>query len=76
MCAANSSGAAVMEKSPLVHLTPNVIMNAMILEAAYEANISKLCFISSNTVYPHVEHPVKENEASYEFLKNITLLDG
>ena len=24
MCAANSSGAAVMDKTPLVHLTPNM----------------------------------------------------
>jgi nucleoside-diphosphate-sugar epimerase len=28
LCAANTSGAAVMEKTPLVHLTPNLIMNA------------------------------------------------
>ena len=69
MCAANSSGAAVMEKTPLVHLTPNVIMNAMMLEAAYEADVSKLCFISSNTVYPNVEHAVTENEASFEFFE-------
>ena len=27
MCAANSSGAAVIEKTPLVHLTPNMRMN-------------------------------------------------
>jgi len=35
MCAANSTGAAVMEKTPLVHLTPNVRMNINMLEAAY-----------------------------------------
>ena len=28
MCAANTSGAAVMEKTPLAHLTPNVVMNS------------------------------------------------
>src|SRR5258707_14228060 len=29
-CAASTSGAAVMAKSPLVHITPNVVMNAQL----------------------------------------------
>ena len=62
MCAANTSGAAVMEKTPLVHVTPNVIMNTLMLEAAYGASVQKFLFISSNTVYPNVDHPVKEEE--------------
>lgn len=62
MCAANSSGAAVIQKTPLVHVTPNVIMNALMLEAAYEAKVKKFLFISSNTVYPPFTHPVSENE--------------
>ena len=67
MCAANSSGAAVMEKTPLVHLTPNIRMNLNMLEAAYEAGVKKFIFISSNTVYPHVDFAVKENDSNYEF---------
>src|SRR6056300_337631 len=67
MVAANTSGAAVMEKTPLVHLTPNVVMNSQILAAAYENNISKFCFVSSNTVYPVSDLPVKENDINYEF---------
>jgi len=67
MLAANTSGAAVIEKTPLVHLTPNVIMNSQILSAAYENNVSKFCFISSNTVYPVTDFPVKENDVNYEF---------
>ena len=62
MCAANTSGAAVMEKTPLVHVTPNVMMNTLMLEAAYRAGVKKFLFISSNTVYPNVDHPVKEEE--------------
>lgn len=52
MAAANSSGAAVMETTPLVHLTPNIVMNAQMLAASYENKVKKFCFISSNTVYP------------------------
>lgn len=67
MCAANSSGASVMQNTPLVHLTPNVIMNTQILASAYENSVKKFCFISSNTVYPLTDFPVTENDARYEF---------
>jgi len=60
MCAANSSGASVMEEKPLTHVTPNVIMNSLMLEAAYEAGVKKFLFISSTTVYPLSDSPVKE----------------
>ncbi len=67
LCAANTSGAAVMEKTPLVHLTPNLIMNARMLEAAYAAGVKKTLFISSNTVYPVSDDPVKETDVTNEF---------
>jgi GDP-L-fucose synthase len=69
MCAANSSGAAVMEKTPLVHLTPNIRMNLNMLEAAYECGVKKFIFISSNTVYPHVDFAVKETDSQYSFFE-------
>lgn len=61
MCAANTSGAAVMEKTPLVHVTPNILMNSLMLEASYEADVKKFLFISSNTVYLVIDHAVKED---------------
>lgn len=67
MCAANTSGAAVIDKKPLLHLTPNLIMNARILEAAYSNSVKKLCFISSNTVYPVMDTPVREDDTNFEF---------
>lgn len=67
MAAANSSGAQVMERTPLVHLTPNLVMNALMLEAAYKNKVKKFCFISSNTVYPVTDHAVREDDAKYEF---------
>lgn len=63
MCAANTSGAAVIENNPLAHVTPNVVMNALLLEAAYKASVVKLLFISSNTVYPPLNRAVKESDA-------------
>ena len=67
MASANSSGAAVMEKTPLVHLTPNLIMNARLLEAAYAQGVSKILFFSSNTVYPLTDFAVKESDANFEY---------
>jgi len=69
LCAANTSGAAVMQNTPLVHLTPNLVMNAQMLEAAYAAGVQKLLFISSNTVYPVTDDPVKEDDVTNEFFE-------
>jgi GDP-L-fucose synthase len=63
MCAANTSGAAVIAATPLVHVTPNVVMNAQMLEAAYWAKVQKLIWLSSNAAYPPSgDRPVKEEE--------------
>lgn len=63
MCAANTSGAAVIASTPLVHVTPNIIMNAQMLEAAYNANVRKFVWLSSNAAYPPTgSRPVKEEE--------------
>ena len=71
MCAANSSGANVIEKKPLTHLTPNIIMNTLMLESPYYNGVKKFCFISSNTVYPVLKRPVVENDVNYKFnIKN------
>lgn len=67
MAAANSSGAAIMERTPLVHLTPNLVMNAQMLEASYKNNVSRFCFISSNTVYPLTDFPVRESDTNFDF---------
>ena len=59
MCAANTSGAKIMATTPLVHLTPNILMNMQMLQAAYAAGVKKFLFISTNTVYPLTDFPVK-----------------
>ena len=63
MCAAFSSGAAVIAASPLAIVTPNVVMNTQMLEAAYAARVRKFIFISSSVVYPPSGgKPCKEDE--------------
>ncbi len=62
MCAANTQGAAVVEHTPMAHVPPHVLMNTLMLESAYEANVKKFLFISSNAVYPVTDYPVSEPE--------------
>ncbi len=63
ICAAHTSGAAVIRATPLVHITPNVLINTLLLEAAYQAHVGKVCFISSGAAYPPTgARPVAEPE--------------
>ena len=62
-CAANTSGAATMATTPMVHVTPNVLMNTQILEAAYNAGVEKFVWLSSTTGYPVTgDRPTREDE--------------
>lgn len=65
MLAANTSGAKVMASTPLVHVTPNLIMNSLMLEASYKAGVKKFLFPSSSTVYPVSDKPCKEEDMKY-----------
>ena len=63
ICAANTSGAAVIAKTPLVHVTPNVLLNSMLLNAAYECGVKKAVFISCSAAYPdRGSRPLEEHE--------------
>ena len=63
LCAAHTSGAAVIRTSPLVHITPNVLINTLMLEAAHRARVARFCFISSGAAYPPTaDRPVTEAE--------------
>ena len=70
MCAANTSGAKVMATTPLVHLTPNMLMNIQMLQASYRAEVKKFLFISTNTVYPLTDFAVKESDVTNEFYES------
>ena len=63
LCAAHTSGAAVIRATPLAHITPNVLINTLMLEAAHRARVSRFCFVSSGAAYPPTgDRPVGEAE--------------
>jgi len=67
MCAGNTAGASVIEKNPLAHVTPNLIMNSLMLQAACNAGVEKFIFISSSTVYPDLPKPMAESDMQFDF---------
>ena len=62
LCAASTSGAATIQATPMVHVTPNVLINSQMLEAAYEAGVSKFQWLSSTVAYPSSDQPMKEEQ--------------
>jgi GDP-L-fucose synthase len=63
ICSAQTSGAGIITTTPLVHVTPNVMINSLLLEAAYRARVQKVCFLSSGAAYPGTgARPVTEAE--------------
>jgi GDP-L-fucose synthase len=61
-CAAVTSGAAAVAADPMTHVTPNLLMNAQLLQAAHAAGVEKFLWLSSTTGYPVSDRPVREEE--------------
>ena len=51
-CAATTSGSKDITSQPYIHVTDNAIMNARILQAAYDAKINNFIFLSCTVMYP------------------------
>lgn len=63
MCAASTSGAATIAKTPMLHVTPNVVMNARMLQASYDAGVERFLWFASTTGYPvSGDRPIREEE--------------
>ena len=45
--AGHTSGAAVIRSAPPVHVTPSVLINILMLQAAHRAGMREQCFIST-----------------------------
>ncbi|MBA4373145.1 MAG: hypothetical protein C0402_09835 [Thermodesulfovibrio sp.] len=57
------SGAAVTPAEAVAGITANLVLTAQMLQAAASASVERFLLFSSSTVYPVVDHPVKEDEA-------------
>ncbi|NDH67969.1 MAG: NAD-dependent epimerase/dehydratase family protein, partial [Gammaproteobacteria bacterium] len=59
---ANTSGAAMITTSPMIHVTPNILINSKMLEAAYDAGVEKFIWLGSTVAYPNSDQPMKEDQ--------------
>lgn len=62
-----SSGAAAIHSNPMIHVTPNILINTLFLECCYESGVKKVLYLSSTTGYP---------ESGDEFLKESQMFEG
>jgi GDP-L-fucose synthase len=46
----------------MIHVTPNVLINSLMLEAAYEAGVEKLLWLGSTVAYPVSDKPMREEQ--------------
>lgn len=62
LCAATTSGAAAIAATPMIHVTPNVLINSQMLEAAYNAGVEKFIWLGSTVAYRMSPEPMREEE--------------
>ncbi len=62
LLAASTSGAAAIASTPMIHVTPNVIINSQFLEACYVNSVKKVLWLGSSTGYPLADYPIMEKE--------------
>lgn len=60
--AASTSGAAAISSTPMIHVTPNVVINSYFFEACYQQGVKKVLWLSSTTGYPDSSKEVIEEE--------------
>jgi len=61
-CAAVTSGAYDIVNNPAKHITSNLVMCARLLEVANLSKVKRFLFMSSTTVYPDGDYPMKESD--------------
>ena len=62
LCAASTSGAAAINATPMIHVTPNVLINSLMLEAAHEAEVEKFLWLGSTVADPVSDKPMREEQ--------------
>lgn len=64
--AATTSGAKDIIERPYIHVTDNVIMNAIITRSAFDNKIPRVIFMSCTVMYKSQKNKIKENSLSLD----------
>lgn len=60
--AATTSGSGEIVSKPYIHVTDNVVMNSLLLRAAFEHSVSHFLFFSCTVMYSSQSEPLKESD--------------
>jgi nucleoside-diphosphate-sugar epimerase len=75
--AAVTTGSKDVLTRPYLHVTDNVIMNARLLQAAFDHRVSRYCFTSCSIVYPpDLNRPAREDDLDYSKIYRSYLAAG
>jgi GDP-L-fucose synthase len=64
--AATTSGAKDIVTRPYIHVTDNVVMNALIFRSCQQHGVGRLIFFSCTTMYASSRTPVKEDDFQHQ----------
>ena len=64
--AANTSGSKDILERPYLHVTDNVVMNSLILQACHDFNVGHFLFLSCGVMYNPDRSPVTEEDFSLD----------
>lgn len=64
--AASTSGAAAISSTPMIHVTPNLLIDSQFLDACYQEKIKKVLWTGSTTGYPESGDTVIEESQMFK----------
>ena len=76
IAAAVTSGAKDIVNNPLMHVTPNILINSQLLACSYNALVKKVLFISSAAAYPNLGKVLEENDMMKNDPENVYFAAG
>lgn len=71
--AANSSGAKDVIERPYIHVTPNTIMNTLLIQSAFDNNVGQFIFPSCTVMYPSQLEPSSELDVDFNNIPKVYL---
>lgn len=74
ICSAITSGSKVIRNNPMLHFHDNNVLNTRILEAASNAKVKRILFISSSTVYPNTDKLMCEDDVTGEYFPSYEIV--
>jgi GDP-L-fucose synthase len=64
--AASTSGAAAISATPMIHVTPNILIDTHLFDACYQEGVKKVLWTASTTGYPDLGGQIIEEDQMFQ----------